>query len=105
VRGHLGGCGPTQHLLGNYEVEIDGDARELQGARSIWHGAHDGDTFEALATYTDRSRGPTRVEDRARTMDVAVLHGNSPCCSRRRTRLISRRATARLSRPCARDSR
>ncbi len=25
VRSMLGGCGPTQHLLGNHRVEVDGD--------------------------------------------------------------------------------
>jgi len=25
VQSHLGGCGPTQHLLGNYDIDVDGD--------------------------------------------------------------------------------
>ena len=25
LRAHLGGCGPSQHLLGNHEVVVDGD--------------------------------------------------------------------------------
>jgi hypothetical protein len=40
LRRHLGGCGPTQHLLGNYDVEVDGDlARSVTQARVFHQGA------------------------------------------------------------------
>ena len=26
IRTYLDGCGPTQHLLGNYRIDVDGDA-------------------------------------------------------------------------------
>jgi 3-phenylpropionate/cinnamic acid dioxygenase small subunit len=79
VRGHLGGCGPTQHLLGNYEVQVDGDTARASCKVRAFHlgvGGHEGETFEALATYTDRlvrTEGGWRIA--ARTMDVAVLLG------------------------------
>src|SRR6478735_5312882 len=79
VRGHLGGCGATQHLLGNYEVEVDGDAARASCKVRAFHlglGEQVGKTFEALATYRDRLvRTPDGWRIAARTMDVAVLLG------------------------------
>jgi 3-phenylpropionate/cinnamic acid dioxygenase small subunit len=80
VRHSLGGCGATQHLLGNYEVAVEGDTARASCSVRAFHlgiGAHEGQTFEALATYRDRL---VRTADgwriAARTMDVAVLSGN-----------------------------
>src|SRR5688572_17504432 len=42
VRSFLGGCGPSQHLLGNHEVVIDGDtARSVCKARVLHVGAEE----------------------------------------------------------------
>lgn len=53
---HLGGCGPTQHLLGNHRVRLDGDrARSLTYAR-VYHvgaGPMTGSFFECLGEYDD----------------------------------------------------
>lgn len=54
---HLGGVGPTQHLLGNYRVTIDGDtARSLTAARVYHEGAGpmEGSFFECMGEYDDR---------------------------------------------------
>ncbi|GAA2724558.1 nuclear transport factor 2 family protein [Actinocorallia aurantiaca] len=56
VRGHIGGCGATQHLLGNHRIEVDGDgARSLTYARVYHEGAgdHVGSFFECLGEYED----------------------------------------------------
>ncbi|WP_310742114.1 nuclear transport factor 2 family protein [Microbispora sp. H13382] len=56
IRAHLGGCGPSQHLLGNHRVEIDGDrARSLTYAR-VYHqgaGAYEGRFYECFGEYED----------------------------------------------------
>lgn len=57
VRRHLGGCGPSQHLLGNHRVTVDGDrARSLTYARVYHQGAGPmtGRFFECCGEYDDR---------------------------------------------------
>ncbi|MBM7231931.1 DUF4440 domain-containing protein [Dietzia sp. HMSC21D01] len=60
VRDHLGGCGPSQHLLGNHRVEVgyEGDpdrARSLTYARVLHLGADDlaGRSWECFGEYSD----------------------------------------------------
>lgn len=56
VRRHLGGCGPSQHLLGNVRVTVDGDrARSLAYARVHHRGAgeHNEKFYECLGEYDD----------------------------------------------------
>ncbi|AWH95091.1 MULTISPECIES: nuclear transport factor 2 family protein [Dietzia] len=60
VRQHLGGCGPSQHLLGNHRVQLalDGNedrARSLTYARVLHLGAGDqsGLTYECFGEYSD----------------------------------------------------
>lgn len=57
MRRHLGGVGPTQHLLGSYLVEIEGDtARSLTYGRVLHVGAGPmkGATYECFGEYDDR---------------------------------------------------
>jgi hypothetical protein len=56
VASHLGGCGPTQHLLGNYVVDVDGDrASTTCKVRALHLGAGDSTrTYEVLGEYHDR---------------------------------------------------
>jgi hypothetical protein len=58
IRSFLGGCGPSQHLLGNYQVAIDGDeARSATKARVLHIGADeraDLTPYEAIGVYRDR---------------------------------------------------
>jgi 3-phenylpropionate/cinnamic acid dioxygenase small subunit len=57
LRPYLEGCGPTQHLLGNYQVELDGDRAQSTvyvrafhlGARELSH-----ETYEMFGEYRDR---------------------------------------------------
>lgn len=58
IRSFLGGCGPSQHLLGNYQVSIDGDhAESLTKARVLHVGAGERANltpYEAVGVYRDR---------------------------------------------------
>jgi len=58
IRSFLGGCGPSQHLLGNYQISIDGDsALSSTKARVIHVGSGeraDLTPYEAIAVYRDR---------------------------------------------------
>jgi hypothetical protein len=57
VRDHLGGCGPSQHLLGNSRVTVDGDtARSLTYARVYHRGTGDRSDwfYECMGEYDDR---------------------------------------------------
>ncbi len=57
LRQHLGGCGPTQHLLGNLVVEVAGD---LVASRVSVRAAHRGagdmreHTYDCMGEYLDR---------------------------------------------------
>jgi hypothetical protein len=57
IRSHLGGCGPSQHLLGNHWVEVDGDrATSTCSVRALHLGAGsraDLTPFEVCGTYRD----------------------------------------------------
>lgn len=89
VRDHLGGCGPTQHLLGNHRITVDGDrARSLTYARVHHEGADDlaDRWFECCGEYDDRwarTRDGWRLCARVFTMtirrgDFAVLRPAPP---------------------------
>jgi len=56
LQAHLGGVGPTQHLLGNHRVTVDGDtARSLTYGRihHVGAGPMDGSSYECLGEYDD----------------------------------------------------
>jgi hypothetical protein len=81
IRSFLGGCGPSQHLLGNYEIQIDGDtAHAVTKARVIHVGAGTRarlTPYEAIGDYRDRmaltSEG-WRITHR--TFDVQISIGD-----------------------------
>jgi 3-phenylpropionate/cinnamic acid dioxygenase small subunit len=56
IRSHLGGCGPTQHLLGNYDVEVDGDEARASCYVAATHvGKERPDlTYDMFGIYRDR---------------------------------------------------
>jgi hypothetical protein len=58
IRSFLGGCGPSQHLLGNYRISINGDTAESSTKARVLHvGAGeraDLTPYEAIGTYHDR---------------------------------------------------
>jgi 3-phenylpropionate/cinnamic acid dioxygenase small subunit len=86
IRSFLGGCGPSQHLLGNYHVDVDGDhARSSTQARVIHVGAGDRaqlTRYEAIGTYHDehvRTTDGWRIisrhfDVRISVGDIGVLH-------------------------------
>jgi hypothetical protein len=52
----LNGCGPSQHLLGNYRIELDGDRATSKCYCRVMHfgkGEHEGKTYEAYLEYAD----------------------------------------------------
>jgi hypothetical protein len=56
LRPYLEGCGPTQHLLGNTRIEIDGDtARSAVYVRAFHVGTHElaSTTYEMFGEYRD----------------------------------------------------
>jgi len=58
IRSFLGGCGPSQHLLGNYQIVVEGDAAESSTKARVLHvGAGeraDLTPYEAIGVYHDR---------------------------------------------------
>jgi SnoaL-like domain len=81
IRGFLGGCGPSQHLLGNYEIRIHGDhADAVTKARVIHVGAGPRAglaPYEAIGVYRDRLVRTTegwRITHR--TFDVQISIGD-----------------------------
>jgi 3-phenylpropionate/cinnamic acid dioxygenase small subunit len=58
IRSFLDGCGPSQHLLGNYQISINGDNAESSTKARVLHvGAGeraDLTPYEAIGTYHDR---------------------------------------------------
>ncbi|HKK51182.1 MAG TPA: nuclear transport factor 2 family protein [Myxococcota bacterium] len=57
MRSYLDGCGPTQHLLGNYRIELDGDrasSRVYVRAFHVGIGQAAGQTYEMGGEYRDR---------------------------------------------------
>jgi hypothetical protein len=56
IRGMLGGCGPSQHLLGNHQVEIDGESARSTCRCRVFHqgaGGRQQLTYEVLGAYDD----------------------------------------------------
>lgn len=86
IRSFLGGCGPSQHLLGNYDIHVAGDhATSSTQARVIHLGSGDRERlnpYEAIGTYHDehiRTLEGWRIisrhfDVRISTGDIGVLH-------------------------------
>lgn len=52
----LGGCGPSQHLLGNYRITLDGDVATSRCYCRVMHmgkGEHEGKSYESWIEYRD----------------------------------------------------
>ena len=57
IRSFLGGCGPTQHLLGNETVAVDGDTARMSCKLRAYHvgvGDRSTDFYEILGWYHTR---------------------------------------------------
>lgn len=85
LQNNLGGCGPTQHLLGNLDVEVKTvDGLDRVSSRMEVRAAHRGagamrhETYECMGHYNDHwqytESGGWRIADR--TMVVAFEFGN-----------------------------
>lgn len=79
MRGHLDGCGPTQHLLGNHRVDLHGDRARCRAYGRVHHegaGPMAGERLDVMGEYDDRW---VRVDGRwrlaTRTFDVRILDG------------------------------
>lgn len=70
IRSYLDGCGPSQHLLGNYRIELDGDRASSRCYCRVMHmgkDVHAGKTYETWIEYADeliRTQGGWRSEKR-----------------------------------------
>ena len=56
IRSYLDGCGPSQHLLGNYRIELDGDSAQSKHYCRVMHmgkGDQKGKTYESWIEYQD----------------------------------------------------
>jgi hypothetical protein len=56
IRSFLGGCGPSQHLLGNYRITLNGDVANSRCYCRVMHfgkGEHEGKTYETWIEYED----------------------------------------------------
>ena len=81
IRSFLGGCGPSQHLLGNYQIAIDGDeAQSSTKARVLHVGTGDRahlTPYEAIGVYRDRHlRTPAGWRIIHRHFDVHITIGD-----------------------------
>ena len=59
LRSFLDACGPTQHLLGNVLIEVQGDRASSRAYVSDMHlgsGVTEGQTFSTLGDYHDEWR-------------------------------------------------
>ena len=57
LQAHLGGVGPTQHLLGNHRVSVDGDTASSLSYARVHHvgaGPMDGSSYECMGEYDDQ---------------------------------------------------
>ncbi len=80
LRPYLEGCGPTQHLLGNYRIEIDGDtARSAVYVRAFHVGTRElaQTTYEMMGEYRDVIvRSPAGWRIRHRTLRLQYELGS-----------------------------
>lgn len=81
LRRHLGGCGPTQHLLGNLQVWVDGQgqvtSRTEVRASHRGAGARQDLTYDCMGHYADRwTHTPHGWRIAHRTMTVALEFGS-----------------------------
>lgn len=56
IRSYLDGCGPSQHLLGNYRIELAGDRATSRHYCRVMHmgkGLQAGKTYESWIEYAD----------------------------------------------------
>ncbi len=81
IRSFLGGCGPSQHLLGNYRIGLDGDRATSRCYCRVMHhgrGEHEGKRYETFIEYADewvRTAAGWRI---ARRTSSVQMQGGDP---------------------------
>jgi ketosteroid isomerase-like protein len=50
IRGYLDGCGPSQHLLGNFEADVDGERAMSRTYARVFHRGREGKAHLSLET-------------------------------------------------------
>jgi hypothetical protein len=80
IRSFLGGCGPSQHLLGNYRIELDGDRAASRCYCRVMHqgrGEHQGKRYETWIEYADEwVRTPAGWRSERRVSRVQMQDGD-----------------------------
>lgn len=80
MQAHLGGVGPTQHLLGNHRVRVDGDRAQSSTYARVHHvgaGPMAGSSYECMGEYDDHwSRGPDGWQLTRRRFDIRISLGD-----------------------------
>jgi len=70
IRHSLGGCGPTQHLLGNFSIRVNDDSASCHCYVRAFHvglGQRKGEIYEALGEYRDtlvKKEGVWKISER-----------------------------------------
>ena len=76
----LDGCGPSQHLLGNYRIRLDGDRASSKCYCRVMHhgkGEHHGKSFESWIEYSDELvRLPIGWRSRRRIAKIQLEEGD-----------------------------
>ncbi len=76
----LDGCGPSQHLLGNYRIRLDGDRATSKCYCRVMHhgkGEHEGKRFESWIEYSDELvRSAIGWRSRSRIARVQLEEGD-----------------------------
>lgn len=80
IRSYLDGCGPSQHLLGNYRIRLDGDRASSRCYGRVMHmgrDAHAGKTYESWIEYADDLvRTPAGWRSRKRVARACMHQGD-----------------------------
>jgi hypothetical protein len=81
IRAFLDGCGPSQHLLGNYRIRLAGDRATSLCYCRVMHfgkGEHEGKSFESWIEYADDLvRGREGWRSRKRVARVQMNQGDA----------------------------
>ena len=80
IRSFLDGCGPSQHRLSNYRIELDGDTASSRCYIRVMHfgkGEHAGLRYEMWGRYADQLvRTPAGWRSRQRRIEVTMEQGD-----------------------------
>lgn len=78
IRSFLDRCGPSQHLLGNHVIDIDGDTADSVCKARVLHigaGEHANITYECVGVYRDRLSRTAhgwRIAERTFVIDIEL---------------------------------